>query len=204
MSDLDLERLGDLWRQQPDPAELERLRRTALAVSRRARLARIVDIATAALVAGVVVLLVLSNPQTETVVSGSAAILLLLAVTVRQRRLREVELRSLTGGTEQMLDQSIERVGATLRHNRLSLIAMGPVLAITFLFASTADIADSPLFAALAASPALRLLWEGFWIAAIAGIALFLVFAIRRGRRELERLQAMRESYRQERESTDS
>ena len=37
MSDFDLDRLGDVWRQQPDPAEMERLQRTAAAVSRRAR-----------------------------------------------------------------------------------------------------------------------------------------------------------------------
>ena len=33
MSDFDLDRLGDVWRQQPDPAEMERLRRTAIAVA---------------------------------------------------------------------------------------------------------------------------------------------------------------------------
>ena len=44
MSDFDLDRLGDVWRQQPDPAEMERLQRTAIAVARRARLSAILDI----------------------------------------------------------------------------------------------------------------------------------------------------------------
>ena len=45
MTDFDLDRLGDVWRQQPDPAEMERLQRSAAAVSRRARWAQLVDIA---------------------------------------------------------------------------------------------------------------------------------------------------------------
>ena len=36
MSEIDLDHLGDVWRAQPDPAEIERLRRSAEAV-RRAR-----------------------------------------------------------------------------------------------------------------------------------------------------------------------
>ena len=78
MTDFDLERLGDVWRQQPDPAEMERLQRAAAAVGRRARLSQIVDIVAAIGVAAVVIALVLSNPRTETFVMGAAAILILL------------------------------------------------------------------------------------------------------------------------------
>lgn len=204
MSDIDLERLGDLWRRQPDPAEMARLQRTAAAVRRRARLAQIVDVATAILVAVVVILLVASNPRAETVVSGAAAILLLLGASVRQRRLRAMELRSLTGGTEDMLDQSIQRVEATLRHNRFSLVAMAPMFAIAILFMSTAEREGTALFNFVGASGLFRLFWIGFWAAAAAGVALFLLLAIRRGRRELQRLQAMRRSYSEEREGMGS
>ena len=107
MTDLDLDRLGDVWRQQPDPAELERLRRTAAAVSRRARFFQIVDVVGAVVAAGAVILVVLLNPATETVALGSAAILLLLVSHVRLRKLRQVELRSLAGSAEDMLAQSI-------------------------------------------------------------------------------------------------
>src|SRR5207237_8830035 len=61
MSDFDLDRLGDVWRQQPDPAEMERLRRTAIAVARRARLGAIVDVLAAVAVAAVVFVLVIIN-----------------------------------------------------------------------------------------------------------------------------------------------
>ena len=44
MSDFDLDRLGDVWRQQPDPAEMERLQKSAAAVARRARRAQVVDV----------------------------------------------------------------------------------------------------------------------------------------------------------------
>ena len=203
MTDLDLERLGDVWREQPDPAELERLRRSAIAVSRRARLQQVLDLAAAMLVAGVVLFLVASSGRLETVLTGAAAILVLLVSQIRQRRLRQMELRSLSGTTEDMLDQSVERVEATLRHNRLSLIAIGPVLGLALLFAATADAGDGPLLGGPAGSPLLRALWLGLGLALVAGIVLFLLLAIRRGRRELERLRAMRNSYRAEAESLE-
>jgi hypothetical protein len=203
MTDFDLERLGDVWRQQPDPAELERLQRAAAAVSRRARLSQIVDIVAAMAVAGVVVALVLSNPRTEAFLMGAAAILVLLYSNYRQRKLRQVELRNLTGSTETMLQQSIERVETTLKHNRVSLIALGPALVIGVLFAFTVLERHGTLRVSIIPSegPVLWLVRGGI-IAAIAGFAMFMVIAVRRGRRELERLKTMREAYRHEHEST--
>lgn len=197
MTDLDLERLGDVWRQQPDPEELDRLRRTALAVSRRARLQQVLDLVAAVVVASVVLFLVVSSGRTGTVLMGCAAILVLLVSHVRQRRMRQIELRSLSGTTEDMLDQSIERVETAVRHHRFSLIAIGPVLALALLFAATAE-EDGALLGAVSGAPLLRAVWFGVALALIAGIPLFLLFAVRRGRRELERLWAMRNSYRAE------
>jgi hypothetical protein len=202
MTDFDLERLGDVWRQQPDPAEIARLQLTAAEVSRRARVGRIIDIAAAITVGLVVVLLALANPTTQTLVVGGAAILLLLGFNIRQRKLREIELKSLNGSTENMLDQSIDRLATTLRHNRFSLVAMGPVLLIAVLFASVSQQRSGSMLEMVREAPMLRLVWSGFTVATIVGIVLFLIFAIRRARRELERLRAMRESYRQEGEST--
>jgi hypothetical protein len=202
MSDFDLDRLGDVWRQQPDPAEMARLQRTAIAVARRARLAAIVDICAALAVAAVVIVLVLTNPKTETFVMGSAAILVLLGSNIRLRRLREVQLRELAGTTENMLDQSIARVETTLRHHRFTLFATPPLFLIFWVgFATTAAPRPESMLASLRAIPWFRttLLAGGF--AALVGLVVFLLFAIRRGRRELERLRAMRETYRQERDS---
>jgi uncharacterized membrane protein YraQ (UPF0718 family) len=201
MIDFDLERLGDVWRAQPDPAEMARLQLTAAAVSRRARIGRLVDIVAAIAVALVVFLLVLSNPRTETFLMGGAAILVLLASNIRQRKLRQIELKGLTGSTEDMLDQSIDRLETTLRHNRFSLVAMGPVLLIAALFAAVSQQGASPLVDAIQEAPMLRLASRGFALVTLSGIVLFLILAIRRGRRDLKRLRAMRESYRLEGET---
>ena len=203
MTDFDLDRLGDVWREQPDPAEMERLQRSAAAVSRRARFSRVVDIVAAVAVAAVVILLVLSNPKVGTFMIGGAAILVLLGSNIRQRNLRQVELRSLTGSTEDMLDQTIERIETTLKHNRLSLIAGGPGMLLGLMVASTADRDGvGSLFPVLRDIQLSRALWIGLALLIFAIAAMIVAFGIRRGRRELERLRAMREAYRHEHEST--
>lgn len=200
MTDFDLDRLGDVWRQQPDPAELERLRRSAAAVARRARLAQVVDIGTAAAVSAVVMLLVISNPKIETFLMGAAAILVLLGSNIRLRKLRRVELMHLTGSTEDMLDQSIERIETTLRHHRFSLVGIGPAFLIGTLVASVAQ--GRLLFPALQTWSLFRILWVLVALAIVAAGMAFALHAMGRGKRELERLKAMREAYRREREFT--
>jgi len=199
MTEIDFDRLGDVWRQQPDPAEMARLQRTAAAVAKRARFAQIVDVGAGIAVAVAVIALALSNPSSETVVMGGAAILALLYSNVRLRRLRQVELRGLAGSTENMLAQSVERVETTLKHNRLTLFALGPGFLVGVLFAAAAVGRSSG--SAIRETPLLRALLLGGGIAVLVLFGLVLMFAIRRGRRELERLKAMREAYRQERES---
>lgn len=200
MTDLDLERLGDVWRQQPDPAELERLQRTARAVRRRARLQQFVDVAAAVVVASVVLLFVISSGRLETVVMGSAAILVLLVSNIRLRRLRAVELKDLTGSTEQMLDQSIERLESTLKYQRFSLVAIGPALVLGYLLAWSTDTSGDLLDRAWTGLRSLGSVWSAGWVVIFAAIALYVVFGIRRSRRELQRLTALREAYRQEEE----
>lgn len=203
MTEIDLDRLGDVWRQQLDPAELERLQRAAAAVSRRARLANFVDLGAAIVVSGVVILLVLANPSYKTVLVGAAAILVLLVGQMRQRQLRLVELRALTGGTEDMLEQSIARVEATQKRTWFSLVAIGPGFLLGWIFMNV--VTDEPVRNFLPESfetPWVRLLWNGGFLVLLAACALYLWLAIRRSRHEFERLVAMREAYREEREFT--
>jgi len=82
MTDLDLDRLGDLWRQRPTAAELESLRRTAAAVQRKARWGLWIDNGAAIVVAAVVLILVLSNPTFDTMLVGGAAIVVLLVCLI--------------------------------------------------------------------------------------------------------------------------
>ena len=202
MSDFDLDRLGDVWRQQPDPAEMERLQRTAIAVARRARISAILDICAAVAVGAVVIFLVVTNPQPKTFVLGSAAILVLLISNIRQRRLRRVELMGLTGTTEDMLDQSIARVEATLRHHKVTLYGTPPIFLATVLLTRAVLPPPAAVLGSSADIPWFRPTLFAMTIAAMAGFAVFLIISIRRAQRELNRLNAMREAYRQERDSS--
>ena len=201
MSDFDLDRLGDVWRQQPDPAEMERLQKSAAAVARRARFTQVIDIVAAIAVAAVVIFLVANNPKPGTVFVGSAAILVLLVSNIRLRRVRRIELAHLTGGTEEMLDQSIGRVETTVRHHRFSLLGIVPGLLAGGLVAYASQ--GRAFLSATQTWPFRSLLAPlGFLI--LLGIVFFSVRGIRRARRELGRLRSMREAYRRERESTGS
>jgi hypothetical protein len=203
MTDLDLDRLGDVWRQQPDPAELEAMTLAAESVRRRARWRRVIDIVAAIAVAAIVLFLVFQNPKKETVVVGAGAILLLLYGHYRQRRQREAELRSLTGSAEEMIDQSIARIETTIRHHRTSLLGLGPAFLVALLFSAAADRGGTIfIFEPIRGTAWFRFIWIGSWLALIALIVLYLLFAIRRGREELARLNAMRDAYRREKDDT--
>lgn len=204
MTDFDLDRLGDVWRQQPDPAEMERLQKSAATVARRARRAQVIDIGAAVAVSLIVILLVASNPKLGTMLIGAAAIVVLLGSNVRLRRLRQVELQTLAGSTEDMLDQSIQRIEATLRYRWFTLVAAGP----TFLIGTTMGAGSggsnrlATLFPQLAELMKDRLLLFGVGALIFLVMALLILRSIVRSRRELRRLETMREAYRREREST--
>ena len=203
MSDFDLDRLGDVWRQQPDPAEMERLQRTAAAVARRARFAQFVDAGAALAVSAVVILLVAANPRPNTLAMGGLAIAMLLGSHIRQRKLRQLELKSLTGGTEDMLDQSIARVEATLKRTRYSLFGIGPALLLGWVFMRS--VTGEPvrgLLPGFFAQPWVRFLWNGGILVLLAAGAIYFYLTIRSGRQELDRLTAMRDAFREERESS--
>ena len=198
MSDFDLDRLGDVWRQQPDPGEMERLQKSAAAVARRARLSQVTDIGVALAVAAVVIFLVASNPEPATVLMGGAAILILLVSNIRLRRLRRIELEQLSGTTEEMLDQSINRVETTLRHHRFGLIGIGPAVLIGVLVANGSQGRN---LLPIPADSWLRGILLPVGILVVLGAVVFSLRAMRRSRRELERLRAMREAWHREHES---
>jgi succinate dehydrogenase/fumarate reductase cytochrome b subunit len=202
MNDLDLEGLGDIWRQRPDPKELDELKRAAEAVRRRAKWSQVVDVVAAIAVAGVVLFLVLSNPTADTLLVGGGAILILLVSQIRSRRLRQQELRSLSGSVEQMLDQSIERVQATLRRARSGLIFLVPALLVGYFVAYVVERrSGTEISERFNAQPELSTIILVVAGLAIAGGFVQVVRTLRKSRRELERLKVLRDSYRQEQET---
>jgi len=200
MNDFDLDHLGDVWRQQPDPAELESLMRSAEAVRRRARWGQLVDVASALVVGGVVLFLILLNPERDTLVVGGVAIMFLLFGQYRQRRLRQEELRSLTGTAEEMLDQSIARIEATVRRTRFSLGALPAGFIIGLIFSYFADNPVSgDLMRRLSAGAGLGALILGITALVVIAAAFSLMRTIRRATNELIRLNSLRDAYRAER-----
>ena len=202
MTDLDLERLGDVWRQPPDAKELEELKRSAEQVRRRARWLQVVDIVAALVVSGVVLWMVLANPQLDTLLVGGGAIVILLGSQVRSRRFRQQELRSLTGSAEQMLDQSIERVQASLKRARSGLILLPSAIVLGLLVGYvTESRSRGPLREAIDSLPGLG---PVMYFTALAGLAATILLVLRnlhKNRRELERLTALRASYTEDEES---
>lgn len=204
MTEIDLDRLGDVWRQQPDPAEIKELLRSAGKVRRRAQFSLIVDAVGAVVAIMVVVALVILNPRSEFLALGGATLFVLLVGNIRLRKLRQVELRSLTGSAEDMIEQSIERIEKTINYQRLCLFAILPVLIAGYTAASLlVDHSGGGLLDfVFGSAPAVRVLWVGAGIGAMAGLTFLLAASLRRNRRELGKLCAMREAYREEREST--
>jgi len=146
-----------------------------------------------------VLFFVASNPKAETVVMGAAAILVLLFSNIRLRKVRRIELGNLTGSTEEMLDQSINRTETTLRHLRVSIIGFPLTLLVGALVGYATQ--GHRILEAARGWP-LRSVLAPLGAVIAVGVIVFSIRAIGRNRRELERLQTMREAYRSERESS--
>lgn len=203
MTDFDLERLGNVWRKQPDARQLEELKRSAEAVRRRARWSQLIDSAAAALVAGVVTFLVIASPRLETILIGGGAILLLLYGQYRHRRLREEELRGLGGSAEAMLDQSIARLRATLKRTRFQLLGIAPSVVVGLVVANTVDRdAGGGLLSDVVARPVMGIVIVLAALIALGVMASWFVRSMRHDRRELKSLLVLRQAYRDEPDPT--
>jgi hypothetical protein len=203
MNDLDLDRLGDLWRAQPDPKEMQRLQRSAASAARRARWGQVSDYLLTALVSVGIIAVVASNPSLKTGLAGGVAILIMLISTVYQRRLRQTELKALSGSSEEMLDQSIERLTATRKRVVFGLLLATPGVLIGLGFGAVLESDAGELLARWRENrEALRLI-EAVMVGLLVMFVAHLVIAARRSRTELARLQALREAYRREDEAAE-
>ncbi|MGE0178742.1 MAG: hypothetical protein AB7O91_02840 [Sphingomonas sp.] len=196
MSEIDIDRLGDVWRAQPDPAEIARVQRSADAVRRSARFGQLADFWLALVVSAVVLVLILSNPTPETGLVGGAAITLMLFSTMRQRRLRALELATLNAPTEHMIDQSILRAQTTVKRAGMSLVLTAPAMLLGIGFGAVLDKGSgSGLFARLTSNPGLVGLAAIMMATAVIAISLHFLRARSQARQELERLIQLRDAY---------
>ena len=201
MTDFDLERLGSLWRTEPEPEGIRELQKSARAASRRARRALVLDFILTGIAVGTVLFILAVNPNVPALIVGGLAVGVAIRGQLRQRRLRRIELQELTGDTESMINGSIARVEATLKRASSGLIVLGPAVLLGLLFG----------FIVERGGDALQIFDPGSWRAIVATIlAVFIVLVtlaqlavtLRRGRRELNRLLELRQAYRLEREKS--
>jgi hypothetical protein len=102
-----------------------------------------------------------------------------------------------------MLDQSIERVTATLKRTLFTLAMAAPTFLLGLLVAHVSDDrAGGDLSARIAAQPGLGTAIMVTAGLALAALAVHLVRSFRKSRRELERLTALRKAYRLEQQSS--
>ncbi|MGZ8997865.1 MAG: hypothetical protein ACXW2T_03310 [Allosphingosinicella sp.] len=198
MTDLDLDRLGDLWRQRPTLAEMEGLRRSAAAVQRKARFGLLLDNGAAIIVGAIVLLLVLASPTADTMVVGGGAIVILLLSQARTRRLRLEELKGLTGSTQEMLDQSIARARATLKRTRFQLLAIAPGFALGLGVAAITNRRSGDFYRRMFFESGVNLWIVTAAVLALAALAIGLGRSAAATRAELERLVALRNSFQAE------
>lgn len=203
MNELDLDRLGDLWRAQPDPKEMERLQRAAATAARRGRWGQLSDYLLTSLVSAGIIAVVASNPSLNTGLVGGGAILIMLISTIYQRRLRQTELKALTGSSEEMLDQSIERLTATRKRVAFGLLLAIPGVLIGLGFGAVVENDAGELFDRWRENREALKLFEAVVVGILVMFLVHLVVAARRSRTELARLKALREAYRREDEGTE-
>ena len=205
MTDLDLERLGDLWREEPDPKAIAELLRAAGAARRRALAGLLFDYALAALLLAACVTIIAVNPKLEVIAVGVLAIVLLVTSQVRQLQSRRLELKGLTGDTEKMLDQSIAQVEARVKQARSGLILFVPAFLVGLAFAAVSEDSRTSAFIFPALGHPLPHVMLMLLAVIVGGtLMVHLALTIRRGRREHARLLELRHSYGQEHEKTVS
>jgi hypothetical protein len=195
------EDLADLWQdaEQGDREAFEALARRA---RRRGRLLGYADLGLVVLLVGGVLLSVFMTPHPTTM---AVAIVLLAAtfwLTWTRRRLRQMTATLNTSDPVAFLESSIAIAKANLRRVRLSLLLMGPFIAMAIAFKGSQR------------SDGIENLPQGIWEWAsrpVAQIALAVVFLMilglfrsrRRLRGELSRLESLRQDYEEERRRDD-
>jgi hypothetical protein len=203
VSDFDLDRLGSLWRTEPEAEEMRELKRSADLARRKARWLMILDYALAGVTIGAVLLILAVNPKPEALLVGGAAVFVMITSLLRRRRLRRFELQGLVGDTESMLESSIVRIEATVKRAKSGLMVIGPSIFLGLLFGFIVDKGGGGAALPTIEGDAWRgVVVRGLFIFIVVATIAQLVLSIRRSRAELNRLIRLREAFRQEHEGS--
>jgi hypothetical protein len=203
VNEFDLDRLGSLWRTEPGAEELSKLRRSAESARRRAYWTSLLDYGLAAIAVSTVLMILAFNPNFEAILVGAAAVVVAIMSLTGRKRARRIELQSLAGDTESMLETSIAAVETRLKRSKSGLMVLGPSILLGVLFGFIVDKGGGG-----AALPTLEgEAWRGM---VVRGLLIFiiglttiqLILSVRRSRAELDRLFQLQEAYRLEHEAT--
>jgi hypothetical protein len=203
VNEFDLDRLGSLWRTEPGAEELRELRRSAESARRRAYWTSLLDYGLAGVAVGTVLLILAFNPKFEAIMVGAAAVVVAIISLTGRKRARRIELQSLAGDTESMLESSIARVETNLKRSKSGLMVIGPSILLGVLFGFIVDKGGGGAALPTLEADAWRgLVVRGLLIFIIGATIIQLILSVRRSRAELDRLFQLREAYRLEHEAT--
>ena len=198
MTDPDLQKLADLWREtdaaEPQPA-FEAMARKA---RRRGRIFAWLDFAAVAFILATSVIGFVMKPGAITMVAAIALIVTTVIVTRKRRQIKQMTRTLDTASREAFVDTCISNATANLRRTRLSLafFPLGVVVALTYKMALRAGGRTELI-------PATFVEWVQTPRGIITLALLVLLFAwgvgtARRIRRELRRLEELRAAYSEE------
>jgi hypothetical protein len=203
VNDFDLDRLGSLWRTEPEAGEIRELKRSADLARRKAYWTSLLDYGLASIAVGTVLLILGFNPKLEAVLVGGTAVVVAIMSLTGRKRARRIELQSLAGDTESMLETSIAAVEARLRRSKSGLMVIGPSILLGVLFGFIVDKGGGGATLPTLEGEAWRgLVVRGLLIFIIAVTVIQLILSVRRSRAELYRLFQLREAYRLEHEAS--
>ncbi|HEX8261575.1 MAG TPA: hypothetical protein VF547_01745 [Allosphingosinicella sp.] len=133
MTDPDLQRLADLWR-EPDAADQGAFEALARRARLRGRIVAYLNFAAVAVTVGGVAIGVFMKPGTVTMVAAIALILVTVVVLRKRRQIKQMTRTLETAGREAFIETSISNATANLRRTRLSLsfFPIGVVVALFY------------------------------------------------------------------------
>jgi Flp pilus assembly protein TadB len=195
LKQFDLDQLGTLWREMPDEGEDERLRRSAWAANRRAQFQVVFDQALLAVLIAAIVTAIILFPQLAVIAVGAALAVLLVWGQIRQRRFLQAEWQRLDGDTLSMIEQALVSNEVALKRAAFGLVFVTPATLLGVLLAFFLESGGAEL-----SLPIVKTGWSRLLVTTAAAVAFVLLIAhllhtVRRRRRELRRLEQLRESF---------